>query len=226
MNVLVGRPVPAPAAPAAEPGSGTGPAGLRWDHRTICELVPPGATVLDLGCGDGELLARLMQDKGVRGYGIEKDLDCLARCVARGVPVLHADLEEGLSGFPDSFFDFVILERTLHVLHRPLLVLGEMLRVGRAGVVSFPNFGHERVVDTLARTGRLPLPVASPHRWYEVHVHPLTVHDFLDWADSRRVQVEQGFCLVNGSVLRFRPQLARRAEEVLFVVRGGAGIPA
>jgi len=116
VNLLVGRRVPAPAS--ADGGSGNRAGRLRWDHRTIYELVPPGATVLDLGCGDGELLARLMQDKGVRGYGIEKDLDCLARCVARGVPVLHADLEEGLSGFPDSFFDFVILAQQPNIFTR------------------------------------------------------------------------------------------------------------
>lgn len=201
------------------------PQAPRWDHCLIYEMIPPRSSVLDLGCGDGELLSRLIGEKRVTGLGIEKDVNCLIRSVARGVPVLHADLDEGLTGFPDAFFDFVILEQTLHVLHKPLRVLEEMLRVGRAGIVSFPNFGHWKVATGLALTGRLPVAAAHPHRWDEINVHPFTVYDFLDWTENRGVRVKCAFGLVNGSVRAFRRRHARWAEEVLFVVSGYPGFP-
>ncbi|BAF58432.1 MAG: methionine biosynthesis protein MetW [Pelotomaculum sp.] len=193
--------------------------GHRFDHEFIYEIVPGGASVLDLGCGDGELLARLIEDKKVQGLGIEKDIDQVAKAISRRVPVLHTDLDLGLAGFPDNFFDFVILEKTLQVVNKPLLVLEEMLRVGGVGVISFPNFSHWNVVASLILTGRMPVTPALPYHWYDTpNIHLFTVKDFLDWARTNNVAVEQGLAWVNGKVVPLNEEEDIFAEEVLFVI--------
>ncbi len=195
----------------------------RWDHQVICEVVSPNSSVLDLGCGDGELLSRLISGKDVQGQGIEKDFERVIECVAKGVPVFHADLDEGIAGFPDGFFDYVILEKTLQAVHRPLLVLEEMLRVGRAGIVSFPNFGHWGIMASFVRTGRMPITPVLPYRWHDTpNIHLFTVNDFLDWTAARGVVVERGFAWADGRISAFRPEDGLRAEEVLFVVSRAA----
>lgn len=198
---------------------------VRWDHQAIYEIIPVGASVLDLGCGSGELLSRLIKDKLVKGQGVEKDVERVMECVSRGVPVYHADLDKGLAGFPDSFFDYVVLEKTLQVVYKPLLVLEEMLRVGRAGIVSFPNFGHRDIIESFVRTGRMPITRALPYQWYDTpNIHLFTVNDFLDWARTKGVTVERGLSWADGRVRSFEKGDTLRAEEVLFVVsRLGTG---
>ncbi|HHV63010.1 MAG TPA: methionine biosynthesis protein MetW [Firmicutes bacterium] len=192
---------------------------IRWDHQAIYEIIPAGSSVLDLGCGDGELLSKLIRYKGVQGQGIEKDIDHVMECVARGVPVYHADLDQGLAGFPDGFFDYVVLEKTLQAVHKPLLVLEEMLRVGRAGIVSFPNFGHWGIIASFVRTGRMPITPVLPYQWHDTpNIHLFTVSDFLDWAKAKGVMVERGLSWVDGKVQPFGEGHALLAEEVLFVV--------
>ena len=117
----------------------------RWDHGLIEEHIPHGASVLDLGCGEGSLLARLMKTKGIHAQGIEIDFSLVLDCVTNGVPVFQANLDEGLAGFPDHSFDYVVLEETIQTLNRPRTVLSEMVRVGKLGIVTFPNFGFWRV---------------------------------------------------------------------------------
>ncbi len=191
----------------------------RFDHEFIYEIVPQGSSVLDLGCGDGELLAKLIINKKVQGLGIEKDIDQVAKAISRGVPVLHTDLDLGLAGLPDSYFDFVILEKTLQVVNKPLLVLEEMLRVGRVGVISFPNFSHWNVVASLVLTGRMPVTPVLPYQWYDTpNIHLFTVKDFLDWARKNNVTVEQGLALVNGKVVPLNEEEDIFAEEVLVVI--------
>lgn len=192
----------------------------RWDHRLIYDLIPPGSSVLDLGCGDGELLSRLMREKGVRGQGVEKDIERVLACVKKGVPAYHADLDEGLTGFPDKFFDYVVLEQTLQAVGKPLLVLEEMLRVGKVGVVSFPNFAHRKVVTSLARKKRMPVTPSLPYRWHETpNIHPLTVGDFIDWARDRGVALEHAYSWTDGKIKPLVSAEANDAEEVLFFVR-------
>lgn len=197
----------------------------RFDHEVIYDLIPVGASVLDLGCGDGELLAKLIENKEVRGLGIEKDVDQVAGTICRGVPVLNIDLDSGLAGLPDKFFDFVILEKTLQAVNKPLFVLEEMLRVGEAGVVSFPNFSHWQVVSSLFFTGRMPVTPVLPFQWHDTpNIHLFTARDFLDWARVNNVRVKQGYSWVGHRVVPFEEKDSALAEEVLFVVsRPGCG---
>ncbi len=178
--------------------------------------------MLDLGCGNGELLARLIQVKGVRGQGIELDAPAVFQCVARGVPVFQSDLDHGLRGFADQSFDYVVLEETLQTLHRPVDVLREMLRVGRRGIVSFPNFAYWRVRLGLAMTGQMPVTVDLPYRWFDTpNIHLFTLQDFLDWARSSNVRIVESFALADGQVRALRDGDNLYAEEVLSVVEAG-----
>ena len=188
----------------------------RWQDPLIEREIPRGASVLDLGCGSGELLERLIRERGVQGQGIELDPGQVMSCVARGVPVFQADLDAGLSGFPNHRFDVVVLEETLQTLHKPVEMLGEMLRVGRTCIVSFPNFGHWRVRLGLALHGRMPVTPRLPHRWHNTpNIHLCTLDDFLDWARESRVRVQKGYALAEGAVRPLTEHDNLHAEEVL-----------
>jgi methionine biosynthesis protein MetW len=151
----------------------------RTDFSTILDLIRPGARVLDLGCGNGDLLLLLRERKQAIGYGIELAEDAIMECIGKGLSVFHGNLDEGLRDFEDQSFDFVILNQTLQVVHRPAYVMQEMLRVGRRGIVSFPNFAHWRIRLRLLVTGRMPVDEAIPHEWYDTpNIHHLTVRDF------------------------------------------------
>ncbi len=166
--------------------------GLRSDLLAIAELVPSGARVLDLGCGDGALLRYLIDHKGVQGRGIELSEAGVRACVARGLSVVQGDLDDGLADYPDGLFDVVILSQTLPYLDDPALILREMLRVGRWGIVSFPNWGHWRCRLELLLTGRTPEAPALPQPWYQSpRVRPITVRDFGDFCRMRNIQVIQ-----------------------------------
>lgn len=196
---------------------------LRADQRLIAELIPLGARVLDLGCGDGTLLARLRDERQAIVRGVEIDLDDVATCVERDVPVYQGDLDEGLADIPDDRFDVVILSQTLQVVKRPRLVLTEMLRVGRRSVVSFPNFGHWRVRAHLALRGRMPVSEAIPYSWYDTpNIHHTTIADFRDFSADCGAVVEREIPFVARA--DGHPHLVRRlpnllADEAIFVLR-------
>jgi len=192
----------------------------RWQDRLIVRKIRPGASVLDLGCGAGDLLAELMCRRRVRAQGIELDPEEVVRCVERGVPVLQGDLDHGLQGFPDRSFDYVVLEETLQTLHRPLTVLSEMLRVGREGIVSFPNFAWWKVRLSLMIEGRMPETERLPYRWYDTpNIHLFTLRDFLDWAERERVRILGGYAYESGRVRPLREDDNLDAEEALLFLR-------
>ncbi|MEW6166883.1 MAG: methionine biosynthesis protein MetW [Pseudomonadota bacterium] len=158
---------------------------LRPDFAVISEWIRPGARILDLGCGDGTLLAYLAAQRNVRGYGLEIDPDKVARCIENGVNVIQADLDDGLRDFDNGSFDYVVMTQALQALQRPDDAIAEILRVGRVGIVTFPNFGHWRVRAALV-AGRMPVTPSLPDRWYDTpNIHLCTVRDFEDLCIER-----------------------------------------
>jgi methionine biosynthesis protein MetW len=152
----------------------------RYDFELIASWIPERSRVLDLGCGDGVLLAGLGATRGAVGYGVEIDDANVLASVKNGVSVIQDDLERGLSAFRDGAFDFVILSQTLQAMRNVEGVLTEMLRVGREGIVTFPNFGYWRHRLDILR-GRMPVSRTLPHNWYDTpNIHLCTVKDFED----------------------------------------------
>ncbi|TAM10109.1 MAG: homoserine O-acetyltransferase [Nevskiaceae bacterium] len=166
---------PLPARPATCPHDA---AALRPDLALICDWIKPGSRILDLGCGDGQLLRCLAHSHNVTGYGLEIDPGNVNTCIGAGLNVLQADLNDGLADFDDDSFDTVVMTQALQVLARPDRAITEMLRVGRQAIVTFPNFGHWRARAALS-AGHMPVTPALPHRWYDSpNIHLCTVHDF------------------------------------------------
>lgn len=152
---------------------------MRAEHELISKWIAPRSRVLDLGCGNGDLLAHLRDNLGVSGYGIEIGHDEIRTCVEKGVNVIEQDIDGGLRNFDDGSFDTVVMTQALQALHRPNLVIGEMLRVGREAIVTFPNFGHWRPRLHVALKGRMPISKSLPHQWYDTpNIHLCTFRDF------------------------------------------------
>jgi len=186
---------------------------LRPDLDVVAAMVPRGSRVLDLGCGDGVLLDHLIRQKECSGAGVEISDEGFHACVARGVPVVVADIDQGLGDVDDDAYDVVILSQTLQATHRPALVLHEMMRVGHVGIVSFPNFGYWRLRWSLAARGRMPTSRSLPYHWYDTpNIHLCTIRDFEtllereDLMTIRRVLLDERGRPLEGARLR-RPNL-------------------
>jgi methionine biosynthesis protein MetW len=191
---------------------------LRPDLAVIAANVAPGTRVLDVGCGDGALLAALRDERQVDARGLELDPHNVAECVARGLSVMQGDADSDLSDYPDAAFDYAILSQTLQTTKRPDLVLDELLRVGRKAFVSFPNFAHWGVRASLLWHGRMPVTRLLPIAWYETpNIHHVTVRDFRELVAAKGLSVE-GAWFLSGDRRIGDAAASWRAEHAVFLL--------
>ena len=192
---------------------------LRPDLAIIGANVAAGARVLDVGCGDGELMAFLRDRRGVDARGLELDPEDVSSAVARGLSVIQGNADTDLADYPDQSFDYAILSQTLQTTQRPDKVLDHLLRIGRHAFVSFPNFAHWRVRVSLLWGGRMPVTRLLPVAWYETpNIHHLTIDDFRAFVDERGIVVE-GAWFLNGDKLTTAAAANFRAEHAVFLLR-------
>jgi methionine biosynthesis protein MetW len=210
------------------PDGTAAPAALRRDLGLIAELVAPGSRVLDIGCGDGDLLAHLAATKAVDGRGMELSQEGVNACVRNGLSVIQGDADNDLEAYPDDAFDYVVLSQTLQATRRPRVVLESLARIGRHAIVSFPNFGHWRVRWRLLTGGRMPNSALLGHEWYETpNIHLCTIEDFTALARQLGLRIERAHMLDQqgepiGSA--FAGALANLlAEQAVFLLRRPGG---
>jgi methionine biosynthesis protein MetW len=196
---------------------------VREDFREILRLVRPGARVLDVGCGEGDLLELLIREKGADGRGLELEALKVSDCLARGLSVIQGDADRDLDYFPTRAFDYAILSQTLQATHNPRHVLNELLRIADRAIVSFPNFGHWRVRWSLLSRGRMPETRALPLPWWSTpNIHLCSLADFAALTEDLDLQVEHCAALVRGRPARTiepgRGWENWRAENALFLL--------
>lgn len=163
---------------------------LRADLQIIEQWIRPDSHVLDLGCGDGELLSYLRDHRGVHGYGLEIDPEKISACVRKGVNVIEQDLDKKLDNFEDKSFDTVVMTQSLQAMHYPDRVLEDMLRIGKEGILTFPNFAHWRCRMYLGLRGEMPVSEFMPYTWYNTpNIHFCTFRDFEDLCRERSIQI-------------------------------------
>lgn len=200
----------------------------RVDHELIAEMVEAGSRVLDVGCGDGELLHLLAERKGVDGRGVEIDRDKVNACVASGLSVIQGDADRDLSNYPDKAFDYAILSLTIQATHNPKTVLENLLRIGHHAIVSFPNFGHWQVRAGLMFTGRMPVTRNLPDTWYlSPNAHLCTIRDFADLCEVAGADVERAVAFdVIGRRLPIKWSLSLQnllGEKAVFLLKRRGG---
>ena len=199
------------------------PPRIRIDLQQVADLVPSGSRVLDIGCGDGTLLAYLKDFKRVDGRGLELSMAKVRAAVSQGLPVIQGNLETDLSDYPAGTFDYVILSQTLQATHNPQKVIDEMLRVGQRAIVSFPNFGHWRVRLSVMFGGHMPTTQTLGDAWFDTpNIHLCTILDFIDLCGAMQIRIELGFALdALGRQRRFTATNALAnifSEQALFVL--------
>ncbi len=194
------------------------PDQIRPDHRIIAGIVDRGARVLDLGCGEGDLIALLEKTRNVRAQGIELDDDAVGRCIMRGLSVFHGDIESGLMDYPDRSFDWVILNQSMQETRKIDYVIEECLRVGRNVIVGFPNFAHVRARLTVFFCGRTPVTASLPHYWFDTpNVRFLSIKDFTAFCRRKSIEVVHARYLGRSKPVRILPNLL--AMNAVFVLK-------
>jgi methionine biosynthesis protein MetW len=205
-------------------GGAAGAIKLRGDLRLVADMIEPGSRVLDVGCGEGELLAYLAEAKGVDGRGMELSQSGVNAGVRHGLSVIQGDADHDLQDYPSDAFDYVVLSQTLQATRQPRSVIAHLVRIGRRAVVSFPNFGHWRIRLNLLVNGRMPVTPVLTHAWYETpNIHLCTILDFIALCEELGVVIERSVTLDrNGLPYRLNPRGAIAnllAEQALFLLR-------
>jgi methionine biosynthesis protein MetW len=190
---------------------------VQLDHRIIAGIIEPHAKVLDLGCGNGELLAHLVKEKDARVQGIELNEQSIFKCVEKGLSVFHSDIDSGLTGYPDRTFDYVILNQTMQQIKNVNYVIDEALRVGSKVIVGFPNFAHIHVRFEILFSGRVPVTKSLPYEWHDTpNLRFLSITDFIHFCHEKQYRILKSFCLGKKGEVRLLPNLF--ARNAVFVI--------
>ncbi len=191
------------------------------DFKNLSDWISSGASVLDLGCGDGEFLVYLSQTKKVRAQGIELDERATVQCVASGLNVFQQDIDTGLSEYSNQSFDYVILNQTLQQVKKPNFVLQEALRVGKKVIVGIPNFAYYKARASIFFRGRVPVTAALPYQWYDTpNLHFLSLNDFRDYCRNKHIQIECAFFKSNNRQVKLLPNLLAEYGYFLLAKNG------
>jgi methionine biosynthesis protein MetW len=181
---------------------------IQLDHRIIYSIIEPDSRVLDLGCGEGELLYPLVRDKQVRAQGIELDDKAIQECVKKGLSVFHDDIENSLREFPDNSFDYVILNQSMQEVKKVDYVIQEAMRIGSKVIVGFPNFAHIKSRLMLFFRGKSPITGSLPYLWYDTpNVRFLSITDFKDFCARKNIRIVEAHYLGEKTIVRFLPNL-------------------
>lgn len=195
--------------------------GRTLNYKQITKLVEPNSRILDLGSGDGYLFKKLVDEKNVKGVGVEINQEEVIKAMEKGLPIIQGDIDEGLRQFPDKSFDYAILNQTLQSTDKPDYVLEEMLRVSKKAIVSFPNFGYWRVRFYLFFKGKMPKSKALPYEWYNTpNIHLNTIKDFFEFCKIHNITILESIYLAKK---RARKRIIRAvanllSEEAIFVI--------
>jgi methionine biosynthesis protein MetW len=189
----------------------------KLDHKVIYGIVEPNSRVLDLGCGEGDLLYLLSKEKGIKAQGIELREDAIYKCVEKGLSVFHGDIDTGLTEYPDKSFDYVILNQSMQEAKKVDFVINEALRIGDKVIVGFPNFAYWRARLRLFLKGKTPVTYSLPYRWYNTpNLHFLSISDFKEFCAEKGISIIKGYYLGRAKAVNFLPNLF--ALNSIFVI--------
>ena len=195
--------------------------GLKPNYEIVSKMVAENSSVLDLGCGDGELLKELVESKNVNGLGIEINQDYVVKSLEKGLQIIQDNIDEGLKDFENGQWDYVILNQTLQSTIKPDFVIEEMLRIGKKVIVSFPNFAYWKVRFYLFFKGKMPKSEFLPFEWYNTpNIHLLTVNDFFEFCQKRDIKIEKAIYCTKGKIKNsiFRATANLLSEEAIFLI--------
>ena len=194
--------------------------GLHLNYSIITNMIPENHSVLDVGCGNGVLM-KMLKEKNVIVTGIDIAQENIIKCLEKGLSVIQGDIDEGLQGYPDKSYDYVVLNQTLQSTEKPDFVIQEMLRVGKKVIISFPNFAYWRIRFYLMFHGKMPKSNILPFEWYNTpNIHLLTIKDFYNFAKRHNFKIEKKLCMTKGNIRKnfFRKLLDNfLTEEVIFL---------
>ena len=193
------------------------PIAQRFDHQVICGIVESGAKVLDLGCGNGDLLQLLADRRGAKAQGVELNNDAIHACVEKGLSVFHSDIDSGLPYYPDQSFDYVILNQSLQEVKKVETVISEALRVGKRAIIGFPNFAHLEARTLMFWGGRAPIASSLPYEWYSTpNLRFLSIKDFKSFCRIKGYKILAAHYLDSQGAVRVLPNLF--AQNAIFVI--------